>query len=356
MPRGSLHHRSGRLIRPARWGLCALALLLCLGVSAPVRATERQPGPTTPTWHFLLDFLTYATQPNPPGLNDWSCRPTTQHPRPVILVHGTFVSQSSSWGSFSPAFRNAGYCVFGLTYSELELPGLPIRIGGMTGIPRGAHQLADFVTRVRRATGARRVDLVGHSQGGTVIAQYLKFDGGARHTSHAVSLAGPVYPPQRNATVRLFSELSLAFTSFQMGLLAQASAAPDPRSVFTALNRGGVVVRGPSYTTITTTYDEIAFPREISVLPRKRGVRVRNILLQDVCPNDYADHLSLAADPNVFALIDKLLDPTRVQPIRCRRVLPLFGVDDDDPGQINQGNRDWGNPGQSLASAGQSGR
>ena len=333
MPRGTLHHRCGRLSWPARWGFFLLSLLLCLGVSTPAQATDPQPDPTTPSWHFLLDFLTYATRTNPPGMNDWTCLPSARHPRPVILVHGTFVSQSSSWGSFSPAFKNAGYCVFGLTYSELPVPGLPIRIGGLTGIPRGADQLADFVTRVRRATGARKVDLVGHSQGGTVIAHYLKFGGGARHTSHAVSLAGPVYPPQRHATVRLFSDLSLAFTTFQMGLLAQASAAPDPRSVFTALNRGGVVVRGPSYTTITTVYDEIAFPREISVLPRKRGVRVRNILLQNVCPNDYADHLSLAADPNVFALIDKLLDPTRVRPIRCRRVLPLFGVDDDDPGR-----------------------
>ena len=278
----------------------------------------------------MLDLMTYGTRLNPPGMNDWKCRPTRSHPRPVVLVHGTFVSQSSSWGSFSPAFRNAGYCVFGLTYSELDLPDLPFRVGGMTGIPRGADQLAAFVERVRRRTGARKVDLVGHSQGGTVIAYYLKFRGGARRTANAVSLAGPVYPPQRDAWVRLVSDLSLAFTSFQMGLLNQSSGAPDPRTVFVDLNRGGVAVRGPSYTTITTRYDEIAYPREISVLPKQRGRRVRNLLVQDICPNDYADHISLAADPNVFARIDNLLTPATARPINCRRVLPFFGVDDSE--------------------------
>jgi triacylglycerol lipase len=325
-----------------RRGIIALAVVLICGLTSPALAASgpvNPPGtgvqPTVqPTWHFLLDFLSYATKPNPPGMNDWKCRTTKTHPRPVILVHGTFVSQSSSWGSFSPALKNAGYCVYGLTYSTLDLPGLPFRVGGMTGIPKGSGQLAAFVKRVRRATGARKVDLIGHSQGGTVIAHYLKFRGGARRTANAISLAGPVYPPQSDAQLRLISDLSLAFTTFQMGLLADASGDPDPRSVFTRLNRGGVAVRGPSYTTITTRYDEIAFPREISVIPGgKRGTRVKNILLQDVCPNDYADHISLAADPNALALIRNILTPKSATPIKCRRVIPFFGVDDDDPGQ-----------------------
>lgn len=291
-------------------------------------AAPPDPAPQ-PSWHFLLDFIKYGHQTNPPGMNNWRCKLRRHNPRPVILVHGTFVSQSSSWGSFSPALHNQGFCVFGLTYSALDLPFLPWRIGGMTGIPQGADELAAFVSRVRKATGANKVDLVGHSQGGTVIAYYLKFRGGARHTTNAVSLAGPVYPPQADSTVRLFSDLSLAFTTFQMGLLQQGNSPSTPRAVFTDLNRGGIAVRGPKYTTITTRYDEIAFPREISVIPTgKPATRVRNVLLQDICPNDYADHISLAADPNALALIRNVLRPRFAQPIKCRRVLPVFGVDD----------------------------
>ena len=307
------------------------ACTLAAGSATNAQAAEPPDPATQPSWHFLLDFIKYGHQTNPPGMNNWRCKLRRHNPRPVILVHGTFVSQSSSWGSFSPALHNQGFCVFGLTYSALDLPFLPWRIGGMTGIPQGADELAAFVSRVRKATGANKVDLVGHSQGGTVIAYYLKFRGGARSTANAISLAGPVYPPQADSTVRLFSDLSLAFTTFQMGLLQQANSPSTPRAVFTDLNHGGIAVSGPQYTTITTRYDEIAFPREISVIPaNKPATRVRNLLLQDICPNDYADHISLAADPNALALIRNVLRPRFAKPIKCRRVLPVFGVDDAD--------------------------
>ena len=307
------------------------ACTLAAGSTTNAQAAEPPDPATQPSWHFLLDFIKYGHQTNPPGMNNWRCKLRRHNPRPVILVHGTFVSQSSSWGSFSPALHNQGFCVFGLTYSALDLPFLPWRIGGMTGIPQGADELAAFVSRVRKATGANKVDLVGHSQGGTVIAYYLKFRGGARSTANAISLAGPVYPPQADSTVRLFSDLSLAFTTFQMGLLQQANSPSTPRAVFTDLNHGGIAVSGPKYTTITTRYDEIAFPREISVIPaNKPATRVRNLLLQDICPNDYADHISLAADPNALALIRNVLRPRFAKPIKCRRVLPVFGVDDAD--------------------------
>jgi len=98
----------------------------------------------------------------------------------------------------------------------------------MTGIRKGANQLPSFVKGVRRATGAKQVDLIDHSQGGTVIAYYLKFGGGARRTSKAISLAGP----------------------------------------------------------------------------------------------------------NASGLISNILTPRSAAPINCRRVIPFFGVDDDDPGKV----------------------
>jgi len=54
----------------------------------------------------------------PPGANDFSCQPSAAHPRPVVLVHGTFADMSNSWQAISPLLHNRGYCVFALNYGS----------------------------------------------------------------------------------------------------------------------------------------------------------------------------------------------------------------------------------------------
>src|SRR6478735_407999 len=125
---------------------------------------------------------------SPPGANNWSCKPKAPHPRPVVLVHGTFADMADSWQALSPLLANAGYCVFALNYGSYEGSG-SIGIDAVGNIPSSAEELGSFVARVLTATGARKVDLVGHSQGGMMPRYYLRFLGGASHVHTLVGLA-----------------------------------------------------------------------------------------------------------------------------------------------------------------------
>src|SRR5690242_5729243 len=56
------------------------------------------------------------SQGSPPGSNNFHCKPNSLHPRPVVLVHGTFLSATLDWNALSPLLANNGYCVFALNY------------------------------------------------------------------------------------------------------------------------------------------------------------------------------------------------------------------------------------------------
>ena len=106
---------------------------------------------------------------SPPGANDWSCHPTAATPYPVVIVHGTFGDMTVSWsrsrlGRSRPATASS------------RSTTATAATGPMEG---SAAQLQRFVDRVLAATGARKVSLVGHSQGGMMPRYYLKFLGGA---------------------------------------------------------------------------------------------------------------------------------------------------------------------------------
>ena len=161
----------------------ALAVAASFALSTAPAGAATYPVP----YNFGAGILAATLHPgsSPPGSNDWNCRPSAAHPYPVVLVHGTFGNMTDSWQALSPLLANNGYCVFALDYGGS--PGNQIQATG--DIPTSATQLGAFVGRVLDATGATKVDVVGHSQGGMMPRWYIKFLGGDQTVHELVGLA-----------------------------------------------------------------------------------------------------------------------------------------------------------------------
>src|SRR4051812_33812746 len=119
------------------------ASLLVAVAAGPAGAREPYPVPYT----FSANVIAGATQQGspPPGANDWSCRPTAAHPRPVVLVHGLMANMTDNWQTMSPLLANNGYCVFALTYGNDAAAGPPRdQFGGLAKMEDSAAQLSAF--------------------------------------------------------------------------------------------------------------------------------------------------------------------------------------------------------------------
>jgi len=227
---------------------------------------------------------------SPPGANDWACKPSLDHPYPVVLVPGTFESMIKNWSTLSPVLKSQGYCVFALNYGKSN------GIDASGPIADSARQLSPFVDAVLAATGAKKVDLVGHSQGGMMPRYYMGFLGGAKKVHHLVGISpsnhgtqGLIVPPPDMAP----SEMQL-FSPF-----CQACVDQEAGSAFlTELNSIGDTVRGPLYTVISTTHDEVVTPYQSQFLAGS-AAQVTNITIQDACPLDVIEHDQTPNDPVV---------------------------------------------------------
>ena len=276
------------------------------------------------SYNFLSSAVLAGTKvdADPPGANNFRCRPSARHPRPVVLVHGTAGNKNTNWQTYAPLLANNGYCVFALTYGVTAgTPKGPDQFGGMDRIETSAAQLRTFVNKVRSATGARQVDILGHSQGTLMPDYYLKFLGGAPYVHSYVSLAplwhgtGLGEPAQLAAASKGYSA-----PASEMPACAACSQMSTGSAFMQKMRRGGVVVKGVTYTNIVTKHDEL-------VSPYTSGIEagMRNITVQSRCATDYTEHFEIAADPVAAAYVLNALDPAHPRPVPCTTVLPFEG-------------------------------
>ncbi|MER7727191.1 alpha/beta fold hydrolase [Streptomyces sp. NPDC096323] len=268
-------------------------------------------------------FLASTDHPDapPPGANDWSCVPGPRHPRPVVLLHGTYENAYDNWSALSPRLAADGYCVFAGNFGAPRGDVIKAR----AAVPESADEVARFVDRVLDRTGARQVDLVGHSQGGGILPRYyLKFAGGteagdpARNkVHHLIGIAPANHGSTVSGLATLAQRLRVLAPAARFGGQALADQTIGS-AVNTRLDAGGDTLPGVRYTTLVTRRDRIVTPYERQYLsPALPADPVTNITVQDICPQDRTGHMGSPYDPVVLRLVRNALDPTTASRPDC---------------------------------------
>ena len=258
---------------------------------------------------------------SPPGANNWSCKPTSAHPYPVVLVHGTLANMDDNWQAASPILANHGYCVFAFNYGGASPTD---DFQGTGDIATSAAQLASFVNEVLAATGVSKVDIVGHSQGGMMPRYYINFLGGASKVDKLVALAPSNYGTTLDGLTALGQALGLlAPINSLLSTTCEACVQQEVGSSFLATLNADPTVPSVSYTVIETKDDEVVTPYTNAFLPA--GSNVTDITLQHQCPLDESDHLEIANDPVAMADMLNALDPAQPVTVPCLLVLPVTG-------------------------------
>jgi pimeloyl-ACP methyl ester carboxylesterase len=269
-------------------------------IGAPLGSASTGPFPVN---YGIIDGLTFFNpQQPPPGANDPSITVTAEHPLPIILLNATITTQGENWGVGAPVLANAGYKVYTFNYGNITNdPNFPIQ--ATDDIRQSGLELAAEVDRVLAETGAPKVILIGHSQGGGILPVYYinNLDGadkvsqliGIAPSNHGTDVDGligfqdlPILGPLIAATVNIFG---LAFEQ-------QALGSPFQQEVY----GNGDTRPGVLYTTIASMNDELVTPYTQQALD---GPNVTNIVLQDLYPGLPAGHLGVVLSPQVWSVV-----------------------------------------------------
>ncbi len=300
-----------------------VAITAAVAAAAALFATagSASAAPLPIEWNWASGYLgnlTNSATP-PPGANDYSCKSST-HPLPLILVHGTWENQADNFAALSPFFKNNGFCVYTFNYG-----GNPGDLfWGYGSIATSAGQLGTFVNSVLTKTGAKQVDIVGHSQGGMMPRYYIKFLGGQGKVHDLVGLAPSNHGTTLSGIATLGSDLGIngSLASLQPAAIDQTIGSPFMNKLATCPNgpSADICAGDPTkYTVIETNGDQVVTPYTNAFLQGATDITVNN-----VCPLELSEHLGMTYSENVAQLALKALDPT-VKKNVCVPSLPYLG-------------------------------
>ncbi|MBO4210720.1 esterase/lipase family protein, partial [Micromonospora echinofusca] len=211
---------------------------------------------------------------------------------PVIVVGG-LSGVAIAYEPLAARLRGAGYRTF-----IYQLPNL-----GLGDIADSARAFSSFVGQVRATTGAAKVDLVAHSEGGLVSRYLLKYLGGTASVERYVSLGTPHYGTYVANIVEFLGLGScLEIVACQQMTIGSA--------FLNDLNSGDDTVGAVRYTTVRTLQDELVRPTQNATM----ADGATNVLIQSYCPLRLVGHLGLVLDGTTWTVIHNALTDSPIRP------------------------------------------
>jgi len=264
--------------------------------------------------------------------NDLTCVPTPDFPVPVVLIHGT-AGGSGHMVTLAESLVAAGACTWALNYGADQFSMLSASVGryGYADPFLSVHELDSFVDGVLRRTGASRVDLVGHSQGGTLTKGYVMGLDGAAKVRRVVTLGATLHGTDVNGWNWVGSVVQ-AVPGSSTFLAGEAAVQQLRHSEFVDwLNGFPDAAPGVTYTALYTASDTIATPNETSMIdPGASGADVVNVEVESTCLHPVS-HGGLVTDPVPIGLV--VWGLTRAEGDSS----PVCGRPESDPGHAAGG-------------------
>ena len=291
------------------------------GVAAP-HSPEGVPsnveGPSMSRFAPAVRFAMRHPGAKVPGTNDFTCTPR-KGTHPVVLIPGTTEDAFTTWSYYGPRMQAAGLCVYTFNYNPMTHP-LVEAVSTTGNIYSTAAFMAHFVDKVLKSTGADKVDLVGHSQGGGPLPRaYIKYYGGDKKVNHLIGIV----PSNKGTSIlgmEKFLNKSGRPANTIVGTVAKflnMESVPQQLQGSTFLkdlNAGGMTAPGVKYTVIATRFDNRVFPWTNALIPEPGA---KNIVIQDVCPLDHSAHTNITYDPMTYQVVANALEPQQATPVKC---------------------------------------
>lgn len=316
-------------MRFGRFASAAAAVMLSIGMAAPALAVPNAntDGTTDEIAKnvfaaMMSDHVTKA----PRGVNNWSCKLTPEHPKPVVLLHGAYMSMYTAWSNFGPRLADEGYCVYAINYGREEDSAFAkmTELNGTGPIDKSVEQVWMFIQGLMAHTGAQKIDLIGYSEGG-LQGQLLTHRHRGNYVDNFISIGGVVKGTTLGGVANLIPVLKKTGGDVDGFIASLGGQGTNDMVAGSAIvkeaNAGGDVLPGIQYTAISSQYDLVAYPMENTQFTK--GPSVRNIVLQDGCSKDKSEHLSEVYNDRTYAYVSNTLAGKTVHQVPCDVVLPF---------------------------------